>query len=155
MEGLSSSNMKEIINAKYGLSLSTKELNYIYNLAVKKCQLGDHNNALNLFQFLSIYETGNALYMKATAGCMQSLERYPEACRIYHAVWISNESGNEDCLFYMAYCEIKQKNYAQATTFLEQFLEKNTNKELERKANLLLDIAKKSAEAEKKSEAAS
>lgn len=150
MEGLSNSTMKEIINAKYGLSLNTKELNYIYNLAVKKCQLGDHNNALNLLQFLSIYETGNAAYMKAMAGCMQSLERYHEAYHAYHAVWRLNESGNEDCLFYMAYCAIKQKNYAEAITLLEQFLSKNTNKELERKANLLLDISKKSELAEKK-----
>lgn len=149
MEGILNLSMKDMIDTKYGLSLSTKELNYMYNLAAKKCQVGDYNNALNIFQFLTIYDTGNVFYTKAAAGCMQSLEKYQEAYDLYQTAFMLDSKNNPDCLFYMAYCAIKQNNYTDAVSLLESFLEKKSDNNLEKKANLLLEIAKKSDQKEK------
>lgn len=146
MENISENNnfnIKEMIEAKYGLSLNTKELNYIYNLATKKCQLGDHSNALSLFQFLSVYDSGNVLYSKAAAGCLQSLERYEEASQLFQAVYILRPNENNDCLFYMAYCALKQSNRKEAVSLLETFLKRNSDKDLEKKAKILLEVSKK------------
>lgn len=60
-----------------------------------------------------------------------------------------DSSNNPDCLFYMAYCAIKQNNYSDAISLLESFLEKKSDNDLERKANLLLEIARKSDQKEK------
>lgn len=146
MEGFENLNfdIKGMINEKYGISLTEKEINYIYNMAVKKCQIADHENALNLFQFLMIYETGNPLYIKAAAGCLQSLERYQEARQLYQIVYMTDINKHSDCLFYSGYCSIKLKDYANASLFLEDFLSKNKNQELDKKARLLLEITKQS-----------
>lgn len=131
-------NLNNIIKDKYNISLSDEEINYIYNLGAKKCEIGDFQNALPIFQFLTLFKPGTPLYLKAIAGCMQNLEQYMEAYMYYQSAYMVSKTQHSDCLFYMAFCAIKLTNNDQAIELLNQFLKFNPGHELEKKAKLLL-----------------
>ncbi len=131
-------NVNKIIKEKYNISLTKEEINYIYNLGAKKCEIGDFQNALPIFQFLTLFQPGTPLYLKAIAGCSQNLEKYMEAYMYYQSAFMVNTKENQDCLFYMAFCAIKLEKSDQAHELLTQFIKDNPGHECEKKAKLLL-----------------
>lgn len=137
-------NLNNLIKEKYNISLSKEEINYIYNLGAKKCEIGDFQNALPIFQFLSLFKPGTSLYLKAIAGCLQNLEKYMEAYMYYQSAFMVDTKANQDCLFYMAFCAIKLQKNDQALELLNQFLKDNVGHEYEKKAKLLLHGLQKS-----------
>jgi tetratricopeptide (TPR) repeat protein len=120
-------NLNNIIKDKFNINLSKEEINYIYNLAVKKCEIGDFQNALPIFQ-----------YLKAIASCFQNLEQYMEAYMYYQSAFVVDFNNNQDCLFYMGFCAIKMQKPDQARDLLNQFIKANSGHEFEKKAKLLL-----------------
>lgn len=131
-------NLNNLMKEKYNISLSKEEINYIYNLGAKKCEIGDFQNALPIFQFLTLFKPGTPLYLKAIAGCMQNLEQYMEAYMYYQSAFMVDMKNNQDCLFYMGFCAIKLQKNEQAVELLTQFLKDNPGHEYEKKAKLLL-----------------
>ena len=131
-------NLNNFIAEKYQVSLTQEEMNYIYNLAAKKCEIGDFENALPIFQFLVLYKPSDMLYQKSMAGCLQNLQKYTEAYMQYQTVYMLDSENNQDCLFYMAFCAIKMEKPDIAKNLLEEFLSQNPEHEHEKKARLLL-----------------
>lgn len=131
-------NLNNIIKEKFNISLSKEEINYIYNLGAKKCEIGDFQNALPIFQFLTLFKPGTPLYLKAIAGCLQNLEEYMQAYMYYQSAFMVGMKENQDCLFYMAFCAIKMQKNEQAQELLTQFIKDNAGHDLEKKAKLLL-----------------
>jgi predicted Zn-dependent protease len=131
-------NLNNIIKDRQQPPYSEEEINYIYNLAVKKCNIGDFQNALPIFQSLNFIKLGNPLFLKAAAGCLQNLEKYPEAFMHFQGAFLIDMQNNQDCLFYMAYCTIKMKKNDQAVKLLNQFMKDNPEHPLIKKAQLLL-----------------
>jgi len=138
-------NLNNLIKEKYDISLSKEEINYIYNMGAKKCEIGDFQNALPIFQFLVLFKPAETLYMKAIAGCLQNLEQYMEAYMYYQSAFMAKMKDNPDCLFYMAFCAIKLQKNDEALNLLNHFLKDNPNHELEKKAKLLLNGLQKVA----------
>ncbi len=131
-------NLNNLMKEKYNISLSKEEINYIYNLAAKKCEIGDFQNALPIFQFLVLFKPGTSLYLKAIAGCLQNLEQYMEAYMYYQSAFMVDMKNSQDCLFYMGFCAIKMQKNDQARELLTQFVKDNAGHEFEKKAKLLL-----------------
>ena len=131
-------NLNKLIKEKFNISLTEEEINYIYNLGAKKCEIGDYKNALPIFQFLVLLKPNYSLYLKSIAGCLQNLESYMEAYMYYQAAFMVDSKGCQDCLFYMAFCAIKLEKSEQALPLLNQFLQDNPGHELEKKSKLLL-----------------
>ncbi len=131
-------NLNNLIKEKFNVSLSKEELNYIYNMGAKKCEIGDFENALPIFQFLSLYSVGNPLYLKAIAGCLQNLSQFKDAYMYYQSAYMCDMKNSQDCLFYMGFCAIKLQEPDMAKDLLSKFIEKNPEHEFEKKARLLL-----------------
>jgi tetratricopeptide (TPR) repeat protein len=131
--------LKELIDSKIGVELNPEEMIYIYNLGAKKCEIGDFENAIPIFQFLLFKDMKNTLYMKSMGGCFQNLERFDEALLCYQSSYILDKKANSDCLFYMGYCALKLKKNEQALEFLTKFCETNPDHELVKKAKLFMN----------------
>jgi tetratricopeptide (TPR) repeat protein len=113
-----------MLNAVETLGYTEQEKNYLYNSAAQKCQIGDFKGALAIFQFLSMLDTQNHVYIKAIAGCMHGLEDYGNAISYYKYTYDnSQERGNYDCLFYIARCHLKLNDYLVAKINLSKFIE--------------------------------
>lgn len=136
-------NLETLIKEKYDVSFTKEELNYIYNQGVKKCEIGDFQNALTLFQFLTLLRPGVPLYLKSVASCLQHLEKYLEAYMHYQSAFIVDIKQQQDCLFFMGFCAIKIQKEQQAVELLTSFLENNPGHEFEKKAQVLLSGLKK------------
>lgn len=127
----------QLIANKFDVKLSREEINYIYNLGAKRTEIGDFHSALPIFQFLVLFDTRNPLYIKAVAGCMQNLDRFLEAYTYYQIAYEFDKEGQQDCLFYMAFCAIKQNMQNEAGKLLDEFITKNPSHEFTKKAKLL------------------
>jgi tetratricopeptide (TPR) repeat protein len=133
--------MLDILLKEKGVSFKKEEMNYLYNIAVKKCTVGEYEKALEILQFLNLLEPANSMYMKATGGALQGLGQYREAYQMFQGSYIlnqKNKSAQVECLFYMAHCAIKQDKYDLAKKLLTSFLEDSEESELRKKAVLLL-----------------
>ncbi len=137
-------NLNQLLKEKHNVTLSQEELNYIYNMGAKKCEIGDFENAVPIFQFLTLYKPGFPLYLKAIAGCLQNLEKYMDAYMYYQSAFMVDQKNSQDCLFYMGFCAIKMQKNKEAQEVLTHFIEKNPEHELEKKAKLLLHGLQKS-----------
>lgn len=106
------------------LNLTSDEKDYLYNLGVQKCHIGDHKGAITIFQFLFALDAQNVLYGKALAGSMHSLNDYASANFFYNFVYqMQATRENYDCLFYSANCLLKLEQKETAKTNLEKFIE--------------------------------
>ena len=130
--------VNKILKEKHNMTITDQELNFIYNLGVKKCDVGDFTGAISLFQFLTLCKPANALYIKATAGCFQNLEQYLQAFVHYQTASFLDPKNNQDCFFFMAFCSLKLQENDRAKALFEQFLKGNPGHEFEKKAKLLL-----------------
>ena len=133
-------NIKGYIKEKHALEFNEKELNYIYNLGAKKCEIGDYEGAEPLFQFLSIYQPNNPLYLKAMGGCYQGLEQFAIAIPFFTLAYALDQKKQLDCLFYIGFSHLKNKNPQEAKQILTKFIElAGEEHELVKKAKLFLN----------------
>lgn len=120
------------------MNLTTKEKNYIYNLAAKKCQMGDFKSATPLFQLLVSIEGKNSLYLKALAGCHQQQKDYLGAYALYNYAYLLDMKQNADCLFYIANCLIELEEWKKAEATLQNVLTELTDEKILARTKLLI-----------------
>jgi len=100
--------------------LGQENYNVLYNIAVQKSMIGDHEQAITILKFLvinAIDERGK--YMKALAGCFHHQSELSGAIHFYLMSYFIDPVLNVDCLLYTADCLMKQNRFHEVVDTLD------------------------------------
>jgi tetratricopeptide (TPR) repeat protein len=131
--------------------LTQEDYKSLYNIGVKKFEIGDFDGAVDVFQLLvaqnkdsliqgmSTEKVKNyVLYLKALASSFQNLDEYLLAYTYYNGAYLLDAVNNYDCLFYMGFCALKDNKKELAAQHFNEFISKDPEHSLVKKAKLFL-----------------